>query len=273
MLTGLLHLSGVELGPSLLPPSSDNPKGFFESVNLVKINYTLLNSLYNEFRMTAPFPEGWLELPLVQSYKQLIQMAVEEDFPTTGLFALKDPRLCLVYPLWDQIFQEMDIERKVLLIIRPPLEVAQSLAVRNNFSLTQSIMLWMVHVLQAEKNTRHLNRIVFTYDDVLRNWSSVIEIIESQFKFTFPRKNIGTKAAIDEFISEELYHQRSTQIEFETPILEMVLSTANILMELLIKEKKEGRIVANKDDIEELHRIFELIRKSFLSNETIPNLF
>src|ERR1700748_2976905 len=46
MLARLLHSSGLNLGPEkdMMPPAADNPDGFWENLQFVRLNDELLNS-------------------------------------------------------------------------------------------------------------------------------------------------------------------------------------------------------------------------------------
>ncbi|MBE9481821.1 MAG: sulfotransferase family protein, partial [Bacteroidetes bacterium] len=44
-ITGVLKILGVNLGSSLMPPLEDNPKGYFENLNVFKVNEEILGSI------------------------------------------------------------------------------------------------------------------------------------------------------------------------------------------------------------------------------------
>ncbi|WP_134487370.1 hypothetical protein [Methylocella tundrae] len=87
-----------------------------------------------------------------------------------SFFAFKDPRLCRIIPFWVAAFEEMQIAPLVVIPIRSPLEVAQSLAKRDGFSLETGLLLWLRHVLDAERESRHFPRAVVSMDDLFEDW-------------------------------------------------------------------------------------------------------
>ena len=61
MLTRLLHLCGLDLGPAdrLLQPAPDNPEGFWESLPFVELNKQLLATLGGAWHTPPLLTPGW----------------------------------------------------------------------------------------------------------------------------------------------------------------------------------------------------------------------
>jgi hypothetical protein len=77
---------------------------------------------------------------------------------------IKDPRLCLLLPLWRMVLSE---EPVVVLVFREPLEVALSLQRRNGFPLTLGLALWHRYVRQSLLSLSGLPVLVVEYARVL----------------------------------------------------------------------------------------------------------
>lgn len=163
---------GITLGESLLPPSKDNPKGYFENRAVQEFNETLLVSKGH----------GWddvffdiLDINEID-YQRLVASAariLEREFGNFEDFAVKDPRTCLLLPLWADACRKLDIVPKVILAHRHPLEIAKSLQKRNGMALNNAIALWADHMFKAEIYSRDLERLLVSYEDLLDNFDSV----------------------------------------------------------------------------------------------------
>jgi hypothetical protein len=77
---------------------------------------------------------------------------------------MKDPRLCLLLPLWRSVLSE---EPVVVLVFREPAEVALSLQRRNEFPLTLGLALWHRYVRQSFVSVSGLPVLVVEYTRVL----------------------------------------------------------------------------------------------------------
>jgi hypothetical protein len=125
------------------------------------------------------------------------------------LFVMKDPRICRFLPFWSTALGEMNIASLVVVPIRSPLEVAQSLAARDGFSLEKGLLIWLRHVLDAERETRHLPRAIVGMDEFLGDWRGSIKTIGRLLKIEWPRFDDLVAAAIDNFLSRDLKHQNA----------------------------------------------------------------
>ena len=139
LITKSMELVGYELGDNLMPERGDNPKGFFEDVDFVELNDELLRASSSTW-----------EIPQLSTAsrdiddKKLIKRAdkfLKDKFKGRQKLALKDPRACLLLPLWQKRFEAYEIEARYIVVHRDPVEVAASLARRNGFSLRHGLLL------------------------------------------------------------------------------------------------------------------------------------
>src|SRR3546814_5922501 len=75
--------------------------------------------------------------------------------------------MCLLADLWISALSEAGCSASVLLLVRHPQEVADSLAARDGMATARAHLLWARHVLAAERSSRGLPRLVLTYDQLL----------------------------------------------------------------------------------------------------------
>ena len=85
---------------------------------------------------------------------ETLDAMVDRDFADAPLWALKDPRICRLLPLWQRLLERRGIEPAYLFSLRGPEEVARSLQARDGQSLHQARLLWAQHLVMAEAATR-----------------------------------------------------------------------------------------------------------------------
>ncbi len=156
----MLNLCGVYLGEEsdLLPPAPDNPDGFWENIRFVAVNEELL-SMHGGAWDCPPL------LPLDSGSEQFAHLrakaeATLEAFAGHEPWGWKDPRNSLTLPFWRHYFPDM----KVVICLRNPLEVAQSLYKRSWYSTELSLMLWYVYNQRLLDAIPPDQRIITQYD-------------------------------------------------------------------------------------------------------------
>lgn len=127
--------AGISAGPpeEMLAAQSDNPAGFFEHRNLVALNDDLLES--SGASWFAPGRVIQRDVPLPDAGLKLLEHLRASG---NGQFLLKDPRLCLTWPVWEDQIEDPTL----LYVYRDALSVARSLNRRNHFPLQLGLLLW-----------------------------------------------------------------------------------------------------------------------------------
>lgn len=140
LIAGALQLAGVDLGPEeqLMSPKGDNPRGFFENLDVVQVNDDLLAQLGGSWQDPAPVPDGWHLREDIQSYRQRIRELVEQQFGEAEHVAWKDPRISLLLPVW---VPDAGVG-EVVLVLRDPRQVVRSLTDRSKLDEFQAARLW-----------------------------------------------------------------------------------------------------------------------------------
>lgn len=202
-LTGVLHRLGIQLGTKLMEAKPDNVKGFFENINLVNFNEDILNkyeSSWEDHYFSYDKKIKHIDSADVGRLKKLIN----EEFFDSNLFAIKDPRLCYLFPLYQQAFTELGINIVVLLPYRNPLEVAKSLNKRDDFSFEKSILLWVNYFLSAERFSRNFKRYFVDFNTLLTDPQKTIQEIEEHIGVQLTGKYIECSEAINSFLEGDL---------------------------------------------------------------------
>jgi GT2 family glycosyltransferase/glycosyltransferase involved in cell wall biosynthesis len=165
MLTRMLHVSGLELGPEseLMPAQADNPDGFWEHLRFVALNDEVLNLLGGAWDLppSADADSGNVSVaPLRMKAKRLVG-----KFDFAKVWGWKDPRNSLTLPFWKSILPEL----KALVVVRNPLEVAYSMHERNGTSHAFGLRLWEIYNRRILDATTSQERLVTRYDAFFEN--------------------------------------------------------------------------------------------------------
>ena len=177
-LAGLLHELDIEMGPSLMPGrAGENEKGFWEHEKIVAIHDRLLAHFGSGWSDPVPLPQDWSAQDFSRQCQDEICQVLEEDFGSQPLWALKDPRMCRVLPLWMPVFDRLDIDPLFLCIVRNPLEVAASLQYRDNMAADHALLLWLQYNLAAVESTAGCRRRFLTFAQLLERGGHLLEDI------------------------------------------------------------------------------------------------
>ena len=214
--TRVLSLLGAALPSRLMPPKAhDNTPGYWESQDIADIHDDLLDSLGSAWDDVSLLPENWQTSDTARRYQDQLQAVLERDFRSTPLFVLKDPRLCRLLPMWIDMLPHFRARTDFVLPIRNPLEVAASLQARSALPLARSLLLWLVHVVAAERYTRTHTRSIFEYSDLLRTPETIVCTIAKDLALTWPRHTFRAKSEISAFLSSRHRHHVFTADDLE----------------------------------------------------------
>ncbi len=144
---------GVDLGVNLIAPRPDNLDGLFEQIEIMRVSKSI-NRLLDRRVMSplgaAPFPDGWMDIPEVVDYQsQLREILQRELSEASRVFGFKDPNSIRILPLWQRIFDELDVEAQYVLSVRHPVSVTKSLMKRDRISKAAGELLWCIHYAEA----------------------------------------------------------------------------------------------------------------------------
>jgi hypothetical protein len=203
--TRLISFLGLHTpsGDDLVPPSSKNPKGYWESMSLVAFNIALLEAIGSDFTCPLALEPGWHEDPRLDAFREPARDAFVAAFPLAP-WVWKDPRTCLTLSFWRSALQ---VRSAVVLVNRNPLEIAASSArTRGEDRKIFTLASWERHLRQALRQSEGLPVLVTDYAGVLAEplaWSQQAHafLAEAGFPVRPPRKE-----DVENFIDPGLKH-------------------------------------------------------------------
>lgn len=257
-LMGALNILGVNLGTNLMNPSEDNPKGYFENNNIYQLNENILKCLNSSWDDLFQLPDKWWEKEELRVYKEEAIGIIKKELSHEEIFGIKDPRLCILFPFWQDIFKELNIKPYYIILVRDPLEVAESLKKRDGFSPEKSIILWMRHMLDAEFYSRDFPRVFISFDELLKDPERIIKKISSSLNIKFPKGYRDVKSDIKQFLEPGLKHYTLIPDNLNRDLLEIIFDYYHLLLNLIREEKISANRLFKIDDIRE--RFFKIYR-------------
>ena len=205
-LTRVFNLLGADLPRNVMGPGRGNEVGHWESADLVVIHDELLASAGSRWDDWRAFNPEWTASGVAETFRERLLAVMRADFQHSPLFLLKDPRICRFMPVWGEVLARFGAAPHVAIPIRNPVEVAASLNARDGFLPAKSYLLWLRHVLDAERSTRDLPRAFITYDALMDDWRRVARDIGGHLGVRWPRWSDAAALEIDRFMSASLRH-------------------------------------------------------------------
>ncbi|WP_322889295.1 MULTISPECIES: hypothetical protein [unclassified Yoonia] len=208
MLGGVLDRLGCGRPKSPMPPNDDNSKGYFESLEVMKLNDAILDALGSRWDDWQQLENGWQDFPRFVEFRERIETTMAAEYGDASLIYLKDPRICRLIPIWREALVESGYAPVCIHTYRNPLEVLQSLAAREEIIVEPEVglLLWLRHILDAEAGSRGLPRIFTSYVRLLSDWTEFSDRAEDAFGFTWPVARNVRHDLMSDMIDRSLRH-------------------------------------------------------------------
>src|SRR5262249_32788244 len=159
-----------------------------------------------EWDSPGPLPVDWWLTDTAKGFEDELADAVRQEFGEAPLFVLKDPRMCRLLPLWTRVLDRVGARPGYVLLTRNPLEVADSLRLRDGLTRESSFLMWLRHLLEAERDTRGARRTFLTFASLLENWPGAMRRIAEDLGIVWPRSPEACQAEVAEFLAADLRH-------------------------------------------------------------------
>ncbi len=145
LITKAVEAAGADLGGNLMPAGPDNPKGFWEDMDVYRLNEAVFEAFNMRWDTLTLLPCADFHAPRLGQLAREAAELLKQRFTATRVYAVKDPRLCLLLPFWLEVADGLGIQCRFVVSARDPTEVAASLQKRNGFDLDLGRRLWLTH--------------------------------------------------------------------------------------------------------------------------------
>jgi len=205
----MAHLGG-DIGKDIMPPASDNPAGFYENNKIVSLNdEILLHS--NRTWMSIEAAAGSCKTEFAELYYQRISKLLKTEYSNKDSILIKDPRLSLTLPVWRKQLDNINVDQSVIIMIRHPMEVMESLRRRNNIPQHLSALLWLHYTIEAERNSRGLKRCFVRYSSLIDDPASTMKYIASSLGINIEGKELSKNSYfLDKSNRHHVHEDRKT---------------------------------------------------------------
>ncbi|MBA4372481.1 MAG: glycosyl transferase [Thermodesulfovibrio sp.] len=216
--TRLVNLCGAYLGEEsiLMPPVPGiNPEGFWERNDIFELTESLMRKFKTGWDTVLPLPDNWQASPEIVLLKEQLIKLIIGNFQNHALWAWKDPRSMLLFPLWEKVLADLDIEVCCIFVIRNPLDVARSLEKRNAFSVEKSLGIWFNYNIQALRSIRNVKTAFISYEKLFADSGYELDKCAEILDIVWPNCGREVNDAIKTFVRPDLCHSMSTVEDLE----------------------------------------------------------
>jgi hypothetical protein len=142
VVAGLLYNAcGVSMG-ELMPPTEDNPLGYFETIGVVDAHRDLLSQMERDW--TCPPSSFRPELFDLTALHEQIDM--HKQLP--GVWAMKDPRSMFLLPAWSHL----GVDRvRLIAVVRPTADTVRSIEKRDHIRQDRAEAIVEAHLLRLSE--------------------------------------------------------------------------------------------------------------------------
>lgn len=178
MIARVLNLCGMDLGQpaELMPADPANPEGYWEHTWFNTCNNQVLAAFVGAWDIVPAYPENWTGSDAVAGIRA--EAPARAAAFGGGVWGWKDPRNSITLPLWKSIFPDL----KVVLCLRNPIDVAQSLFRRGSNSLVFGMRLWWQYNAMVLGCTSEDGRMVTHFDSFFANGAAEMDRLVSQLR-------------------------------------------------------------------------------------------
>jgi glycosyltransferase involved in cell wall biosynthesis len=236
--TKSLELLGANLGIQLHQARFDNPTGFWEDVEVVRINESLLSHYQSSWQLFAEEPMHELsDHPLSEIFEKAVEL-VRSRAHQYGLWAFKDPRTARFIPFWKHVLSSAGLEPLFVITCRNPLSVAASLAARDELPTAKCAYLWTQHMLPTLRDTVGNRRVIVDYDVFLSDPLAQVCRIATALGLPVPLPTEpAVTAYLENFLRTDLRHTTHTLEDLRN--CEDVPKCVGSLYELLLSAARD----------------------------------
>lgn len=235
--TSLITKSIIELGAdpgsNLMSPGEDNPKGFWEDLDIFSLNEKILDFLYFSWNKKFHLPFNQFEYFLPLYFDKFAPQAIEilkRKLELSDVIVIKDPRISILLPFWNKVFSSFNVEIKFIFCIRNPFAVSNSIISRNHLKEKTVLDLWSFYNLLI-LNTIENDFLMVDYEKFIESSDDEIERIAQYIKLPYNSLLPEISSFKKEYIDKNLNHFHFIEEELKKKIINYpdIFSIYNLL--------------------------------------------
>jgi hypothetical protein len=186
-----------------------NEKGHWEAIDAISLNDKMLESAGSSHEDWGEINPDWKSSAIRSQMVQKASTILLDHVRIGPLFAIKDPRMCRLADVWLEAANVAEVDPLIIVMLRNPAEVIASLGARDLMGEGYAELLWLRHVLDAERYSRGQKRLFFRYDQLIDDFQSLIARVKEKLGISLPRNTPKVHAEISNFLSLALRHHHA----------------------------------------------------------------
>jgi GT2 family glycosyltransferase/glycosyltransferase involved in cell wall biosynthesis len=196
-----------------------NPKGFFELQWVNQLNDEIFAQLNASWRSCDFFTADSFKSPDLFKYKlQLFESVRKEWEPDSPLIGIKDPRISLLFPLWESVFLSLGYTIKCLVTVRHPLGYLQSdKQINPLWSNDYMLLEWLRHLLSALYFSKHCDTKIVDFDPFVASPQALVADLARWLGIIDVDINEACKS-----VDRSLYHHNYEGLETWNPFINSI---------------------------------------------------
>jgi FkbM family methyltransferase len=208
MVARMLEGSGVDLGgpEHFAPPAPDNRDGYWEDLRFVALNDRILEKFQGAWDHPPVLPPGWEASAALEAERQEAAAIPRWRAEPWGW---KDPRTSLTLRFWRSLFPDL----RVVVCLRDPFEVADSLRARGYTSERFGLALWEAYYRAIEETVDPSWALVTHYESFLADPAAELQRVLS---FLGLQPTATVRQAVLAGAQPGARHQRRSSADTET---------------------------------------------------------
>lgn len=214
MVTSVCEGLGLGLPDDLMPANPSNPRGFYESIAICRAHEALLGELGSAWFDVQELPADWLQHPSVDRCRAAVTDVIAGMNQQTVAHVIKDPRLCVLAPLWRGVAESLGLQIQVLIPIRHPADVAMSLDRRDQINPLIGLVLWWRHVTAAVQFAADHPNAVLAYDATLHEPRLLYDALKDQLQLPLSDWDQAMERECLGRVADDLRHHRGDRADF-----------------------------------------------------------
>jgi hypothetical protein len=209
----VLGLAGAGMPERVIKAASDNPLGFWEPRDVVALNDEILRTVGSSWNDVFGTRVAALSEPLWRDFLPRARAVIALNYAQGDLAVMKDPRVSLLTPLWSAALAEEGFDSRFVIMVRDPIEVAQSIAARDQATVQASVLAWLSHMISVERDTRGSKRVFVRYTDLIEDWQAVLDRIRTSLSVDLP-VTPEVAGEISGFLSRSARHHATDEAQW-----------------------------------------------------------
>lgn len=236
-LTKGLEVMGVSLGDYLMPPNQFNRKGYWEDWDFHELNFEMLKACtQNRARRILPLSEKETTYLLNSHHAERAAQLLLKKIPLDQPFAFKVPTSSLLIPFWKKICEQLKIALSVVIALRNPISVANSVEQSFEDLHEKSFWIWIASLLSSLTHSEGHERILVDYDELIQDPSCQMRRVAEALHLKIDEERLRNFSS--HFIDPALRHQFIENYHFENDDLCLKLAI-EIYDELLLAARDQ----------------------------------